>query len=111
MAQNQDWMKEKENEYKKLNDHIQNICLKNNMHKNLQTRQLMVDKRHKIAFCRNAKVGTSTWMKHFALLDQQKRYEPNGKIDELFPQLLYQCSLFLSFTLAILLTLLYAPNY
>ena len=38
----------------------------------------MVDSKHKIAMCRNAKVGTSTWMKHFALLDPNKRFDPNS---------------------------------
>ena len=82
MAENQDWMKEKEEEYQKLNEHIQAVCLKNklNNHTPIKLRTLMVEKRHKIAYCRNAKVGTSTWMTHFNdLLDPEHRISPEKK--------------------------------
>ena len=81
MAENQDWMKEKEKEYQNLNEHIQAVCLKNknklNNHTPYLSRTLMVEKNKKIAYCRNAKVGTTTWMKHFNdLLDPKHRISP-----------------------------------
>ena len=87
MDENQDWLKEKEKEYQKLNEHIQSVCLKNKLNTQLPValKDFMVEKKHKIAYCRNAKAGTSTWMQHFnALLDpeHQKKisYMPkNGK--------------------------------
>ena len=87
MEENQDWLKEKEKEYQKLNEHIQSVCLKNKLNTQLPValKDFMVEKKHKIAYCRNAKAGTSTWMQHFnALLDpeHQKKISyipPNGK--------------------------------
>ena len=78
VAENQNWMKEKEKEYQKLNEHIQSVCLRNklNTHLPISSKALMVEKEHKIAFCRNAKVGTATWMQHFNnLLDPKHRSE------------------------------------
>ena len=72
MDENQDWLKEKEKEYQKLNERIQSVCLKNKLNTQLPValKDFMVEKKHKIAYCRNAKAGTSTWMRHFnALLD------------------------------------------
>ena len=74
MEENQDWLKEKEKEYQKLNERIQSVCLKNKLNTQLPValKDFMVEKKHKIAYCRNAKAGTSTWMQHFnALLDPE----------------------------------------
>ena len=74
MDENQDWLKEKEKAYLKLNENIRSVCLKNklNTHFPVALENFMVEKKHKIAYCRNAKVGTSTWMQHFnALLDPE----------------------------------------
>ena len=82
MDENQYWMKEKEKEYQKLNEHIQSVCLKNklNAHLPIALKDLMVEKKHKIAFCRNAKSGTSTWMQHFnALQDPEHRLDTEKK--------------------------------
>ena len=82
VAENQDWMKEKEKEYQNLNEHIQAVCLKNklNNHTPYLWRTLMVEKNKKIAYCRNAKVGTTTWMNHFNdLLDPKHRISPEKK--------------------------------
>ena len=83
MDENQDWLKEKEKEYQKLNERIQSVCLKNKLNTQLPValKDFMVEKKHKIAYCRNAKAGTSTWMHHFnALLDPDNRVVPkNGK--------------------------------
>ena len=66
----QDWMEGRERIYQKLNEHIKSTCAKYKSQKYTKFhRQLMVDSRHKIAFCRNPKVGTSAWMIHFARLD------------------------------------------
>ena len=74
MDENQDWLKEKEKAYLKLNENIRSVCLKNklNTHFPVALENFMVEKKHKIAYCGNAKVGTSTWMQHFnALLDPE----------------------------------------
>ena len=74
MDENQEWLKEKEKEYQKLNEHIRSVCLKNKLNTQLPValKDFMVEKKHKIAYCRNAKAGTSTWMQHFnALLDPE----------------------------------------
>ena len=74
MDEIQDWLKEKEKAYQKLNEHIRSVCLKNKLNTRLPValKDFMVEKKHKIAYCRNAKAGTSTWMQHFnALLDPE----------------------------------------
>ena len=74
MDENQDWLKEKEEAYLKLNEHIRSVCMKNKLNRQLPValKDFMVEKKHKIAYCRNAKAGTSTWMQHFnALLDPE----------------------------------------
>ena len=81
MDEIQHWMKEREKEYQKLNEHIKSVCLKNklNTHLTIALKDLMVEKKHKIAFCRNAKSGTSTWMQHFNALQDPERRLDNGK--------------------------------
>ena len=85
-------MKEREKEYQKLNEHIQSVCLKNklNTHLPIALKDFMVEKKHKIAFCRNAKAGTSTWMQHFnALQDPERRLvmktPPNNDFHNIIP--------------------------
>jgi hypothetical protein len=87
----QDWLKEKEKEYQKLNEHIQSVCLKNKLNTQLpvKLKDFMVEKKHKIAYCRNAKAGTTTWMQHFnALLDpeHQPRIPYLRKEDRVVPK-------------------------
>ena len=87
MDENQDWLKEKENEYQKLNEHIQSVCLKNKLNTQLPValKDFMVEKKHKIAYCRNAKAGTSTWMQHFnALQDPERRLDKGMKHNNAF---------------------------
>ena len=79
LGQYQEWMKGRELEYNKLNEHIKSVCMIKNLDNKLAGSELMIDSRHKMAMCRNAKVGTSTWMKHFALLDPKKRFDPTKK--------------------------------
>ena len=93
MAENHNWMKEKEKEYQKLNEHIQSVCLRNklNTHLPISSGTLMVEKKHKIAFCRNAKSGTSTWMQHFnALQDPERRLDKENKHNNAFHNIIPQ---------------------
>ena len=88
MDETQYWMKEKEKEYQKLNEHIQSVCLKNklNTHLPIALKDFMVEKKHKIAFCRNAKAGTSTWMQHFnALQDPERRLDKKKNFHNIIP--------------------------
>lgn len=77
------WMLEKQAEYDRLNQHIQRVCQtysssmmssSNNSSHHFQGHNIMIDHWHKVAYCRNAKVGTSTWMHHFSLLDPKHRF-------------------------------------
>ena len=93
MDENQIWMKQREKEYQKLNEHIQSVCLKNklNTHLPIALKDLMVEKKHKIAFCRNAKAGTSTWMQHFnALQDPERRLDKGTKHNNAFHNIIPQ---------------------
>ena len=93
MDENQIWMKQREKEYQKLNEHIQSVCLKNklNTHLPIALKDLMVEKKHKIAFCRNAKSGTSTWMQHFnALQDPEHRLDTVKKQKNAFHNIIPQ---------------------
>ena len=53
----------KEEEYKIMNDHIKSVCDKYENKTKIQNENFMVDKSHKVAFCKNAKVS---------VLDHQK---------------------------------------
>ena len=87
MDEIQHWMKEREKEYQKLNEHIQSVCVKNklNTHLPIRLKDFMVEKTHKIAYCRNAKAGTSTWMQHFNnLQDPELRLDKEKKHNNAF---------------------------
>ena len=61
------WMNEKEQNYQKDKERIQQICQKYNVksQKLIETRWIAVDRNHRIAVCAQPKVGTSTWIYHF----------------------------------------------
>ena len=104
--QNPTWLTLQESKYLAVKRHIQKVCAdlkltSQNLSK-IRGRQLMLDKKHKIAYCRNAKVsflfcficgcarfmmngsafcllcfqvGTLTWMRHFSQLDPRQRFD------------------------------------
>ena len=78
----QDWMRLMESRYSKSIENIKTVCKKyrkGNSTK-LPLHSLMVDHRHGLAFCRNAKVGSTTWMHHFNALirDNNELRKSNG---------------------------------
>ena len=60
------WMNEKEHNYQKDKERIQQICQKYNVksRKLIEKQWIPVDRNHGIAVCAHAKVGTSTWIYH-----------------------------------------------
>ena len=79
----EDWMKEMEEKYKKINRKINEVCqmytTQNNLTYNAKTITInqkkisqqkykqtwMLDINHRMAFCKNSKVGTTTWIYHY----------------------------------------------
>ena len=59
----EEWMRKKEKEYQEMNEKLRENCLKLNKTHSIKPMNLMVDNLHKVAFCRNAKVGTGTWLR------------------------------------------------
>ena len=61
------WMNEKEQNYQKDKEIIQQMCKKCNItsKKLIENRWIKVDRNHRIAVCSHAKVGLSTWTYHF----------------------------------------------
>jgi len=45
-------------------------------------RQLMYEPKHKLLFCRNAKVGTTSWLTNFLLLSPQRDLYRGGDRDQ-----------------------------
>ena len=67
--------------YAKTNNHIKEVCQKYGIYNPTKPRlsQWLVDTNHNLAFCGNAKVGSTTWMHHFnALLPEDERPWGNG---------------------------------
>ena len=60
------WLNEKEKIYKKDRERIQEICKKYNFtgRKKIAKEKLLVDRTHKMAFCLNSKVGSTTLRQH-----------------------------------------------
>ena len=58
-SKNDQWLREKERKYKDLNEHIVSVCHKYGLDEktSIKKQTIMADKSHKLAFCRNAKVG------------------------------------------------------
>ena len=89
------WIKTMEEKYKKINENIYEVCQKHKestFQSNSDTMEFnaeqgyrenwMLDTDHQLAYCKNAKVGTTTWINHFFnLLDRSlqqkilKRFE------------------------------------
>ena len=82
------WLKKMEIKYAETNDHIKKVCQKYDLSDRTKARykQFMVDTTHHLAFCRNAKVGTTTWMHHFNDLlpvDERPWGDGTGKLKDM----------------------------
>ena len=62
-----DWMKTMEIRYSKTIKHIEDVCRKYNIGKpeTFKFDEYMIDVKHQLAYCANAKVGSTTWINHF----------------------------------------------
>ena len=75
------WLETMETRYEETNKHIKEVCQKYGIYNPTKPRlsQWLVDTNHHLAFCGNAKVGSTTWMHHFnALLPEGERPWGNG---------------------------------
>ena len=61
------WLRKMEAKYAKLNEHVKEVCKKYNLDNPSAAsyKAMMIDTTHHLAYCRNAKVGSTTWMHHF----------------------------------------------
>jgi len=68
------WSKQKQ-----MKTRIQKTCQKYgpSLRQNIDQHELMYDPRHELLFCRNAKVGTTTWLTHFLRLSSLSDSEKN----------------------------------
>jgi len=75
----QNWLQEKKN----LNLHIETICKKysKDVKMDLPSQSFMFDSKHNLLFCRNAKVGTTSWLKNFLMISDQNQKQLSGKIN------------------------------
>jgi len=73
------WLKEK----KSLNLHIQTICKKydKDVKTHFSHQSFMFDSEHNLLFCRNAKVGTSSWLKNFIMISDKTHMLKSGEIN------------------------------
>ena len=64
------WMKQMEAKYSKAIENIERVCrkYKKDNSTKIPLKNLMVDLKHHLAFCRNAKVGSTTWFHYFDML-------------------------------------------
>ena len=77
------WFRKMEAKYAKLNEHVKEVCKKYNLDNPSEARyhRLMIDSTHHLAYCPNAKVGSTTWMHHFNdLLPLDKRPWRDGTV-------------------------------
>ena len=86
------WMAKMEEKYRLINNRINSICQKEllktaqNAHKSnsrsfvnsedfIIRPSLLLDRKNLLGYCPNAKVGTTTWMRHFNLLNSPSKRE------------------------------------
>jgi len=71
------WTKQKE-----LKERIANTCQKYgaSLRVKVKRAELLYDPKHDLLFCRNAKVGTTTWLTHFLRLSNLSEAEKNSTI-------------------------------
>ena len=64
------WMKQMEAKHSKVIENIERICrkYKKDNSTEIPLKSLMVDPKHHLAYCRNAKVGSTTWFHYFDML-------------------------------------------
>jgi len=77
-----EWLEKQE----KFKLHIKRVCNKygKGVRKVVPMKEFLYDSKHKLLFCRNAKVGTTSWLANFLLLSDDYRdlYDPKtGKIE------------------------------
>jgi len=60
----------------RLKENIQKVCQKygSSVRKSVELNQFMFDSEHNLLFCRNAKVGTTTWLTNFLLISSQHHH-------------------------------------
>ena len=83
------WFRKMEAKYTKLNEHVKEVCKRYNLNNPSEARyrldiELMIDTTHHLAYCRNAKVGSTTWMHHFndlLPLDQRPWDDGTGNLN------------------------------
>ena len=85
-SRNEDWMRRMEMRYSETNDRIKNVCQKYwerfgikrsldilNDHR-WDAGGFILDQEHKLGYCENPKVGSSTWVSHlYWLIPENKR--------------------------------------
>ena len=85
--EDEEWLKTMEVRYATTNSRIMEVCQKYNMDTKTKTKlrrtSWLVDTRHRLAYCWQAKVGSTTWMYHFNDLlpiDERPWKPENGHI-------------------------------
>ena len=76
-----EWLKKMESGYARTTNNIKEVCRKYNMSSPMKPlySNWLVDPNHQLAFCGNAKLGSTTWMHHFnGLLPEDERPWGNG---------------------------------
>ena len=75
------WMKQMEDRYHILNENVKKICkkYKKGNYSRVPITNILVDKRNHLAYCPNAKVGSTAWMLHFNNLLPEKERLWDGK--------------------------------
>jgi len=81
------WLRKMEAKYAKLNEHVREVCKKYKFDNPSKARynHLMIDTTHHLAYCRNAKVGSTTWMHHFndlLPLEERPWGDGTGKLND-----------------------------
>ena len=86
---NQVWMKQMETKYSKAIENIERVCrkYKKDNSTKIPLKSLMVDPEHHLAFCMNAKVGSTTWFHYFDMLlpklnTKMKRIWTEGRLGD-----------------------------
>ena len=72
------WLRD-QNELKRT---VKEVCAKygDSVRLSVPSNQFMYDPQHSLLFCRNAKVGTTTWLTNFLLLSDSRELYLNGSI-------------------------------
>lgn len=97
-----EWLADMEAKYRRINSRIERVCRKNKnrFHGKVYGKTLersilstytksMLDRQHGLTYCRQAKVGTSTWLKHFLSMSPYAKLGIEGpeKLHKVVPPL------------------------